>query len=91
MISKIVLPMLLISCLAGCAAQDSYSKTLGLPDTTESQKSSRAGCLSSIGGVPQSGVRAEVIGFVVVVLQGHHGGCGQEVIGAHRGTEDLTG
>jgi type IV pilus biogenesis protein CpaD/CtpE len=38
MISKIVLPMLLISCLAGCAAQDSYSKTLGLPDTTESQK-----------------------------------------------------
>jgi len=38
MISKFVLPMLLISCLAGCATQDSYSKALGLPDTTSSQK-----------------------------------------------------
>ena len=39
MFSKIVLPMLLISCLAGCAAQqDSFSKASGLPDTTESKK-----------------------------------------------------
>jgi uncharacterized lipoprotein YajG len=38
MISKFVLPMLFIFCLAGCATQDSYSKALGLPDTTSSQK-----------------------------------------------------
>jgi hypothetical protein len=39
MLSKIVLPIFLISCLAGCAAhQDSYSKASGLPDTTESKK-----------------------------------------------------
>jgi hypothetical protein len=39
MLSKIVLPIFLISCLAGCAAhQDSYSKAIGLPDTTESKK-----------------------------------------------------
>lgn len=39
MFSKIVVPMLLLACLSGCAAhQDSYSKSLGLPDTTESKK-----------------------------------------------------
>lgn len=38
MISKFVLPMLFIFCLAGCATQDSYSKALGLPDSTSSQK-----------------------------------------------------
>jgi uncharacterized lipoprotein YajG len=39
MLAKFVLPILLISCLAGCAAQqDSFSKTSGLPDTTQSQK-----------------------------------------------------
>ena len=39
MFSKIVVPMILLACLAGCAAhQDSYSKSLGLPDTTEPKK-----------------------------------------------------
>jgi len=39
MFSKILVPMLLLACLAGCAAhQDSYSKSLGLPDTTEPKK-----------------------------------------------------
>jgi hypothetical protein len=39
MFSKIVVPMLLLACLAGCAAgQDPYSKATGLPDTTESKK-----------------------------------------------------
>jgi hypothetical protein len=39
MLTKIVLSILLISCLAGCATgHDGYRKTLGLPDSTESKK-----------------------------------------------------
>jgi hypothetical protein len=39
MLSKFLLSTLLISCLAGCATgHDGYSKSLGLPDSTESKK-----------------------------------------------------
>jgi len=42
MLAKVVFPIFLISCLAGCTPhQDSFSRTSGLPDTTQTQDTSQ--------------------------------------------------